>query len=427
LAGELDVNEFNPVDSTAMAHLDEYYSIMRAESPVHFVAATQMYLVTRHEDVLQVLRDPATFSSAVQPGQAVLPVSDEDATRIEAIRAQRRPIVPVLGATDPPEHTRYRRLVGAAFSVRSIKALEPMIRTVATELIDSWITRDTIDFVREFAVPYPTTAIAKALNVPDDRLADFKRWSDGAILNMGSNPTIDERVEAERGLNEFQQFFVDVVEARRADPQPDFVGMLLNASLDDDASEVKTRPLDLTEILSILMQLVVGGNETTAKMLADAMRWLGERPDLWRRIQADSSYIPSVVEESLRMSSVAQAMRRFATCETELGGVVIPKGSRVFVVYRSANRDDRVFAEPDTFNPDRENVGTHLAFGKGIHYCIGANLARLEAQVALEELSRRLDTVAVSASNDFAMNDSFVFRGLRRLDLDLVPARPAIG
>jgi cytochrome P450 len=174
--------------------------------------------------------------------------------------------------------------------------------------------------------------------------------------------------------------------------------------------------------LSIVQQLLVAGNETTTKMLTEMMRLLAENPEQWEMVKADPSRIPSIVEETLRLSTPTQGMFRIATRDVELAGVHIPKGSRVVIVFMSANRDESLFEEPDAFNPDRANLSDHLAFGKGTHFCVGANLSRLEGRVALQELSKRIASFTLTEANDFAYHPSFMLRGLVKLDLDVVPA-----
>jgi cytochrome P450 len=232
---------------------------------------------------------------------------------------------------------------------------------------------------------------------------------------------LEALLAAERGLNEFQHYFADALEQRRAHPQDDLLTSLLNARIDDDDPDVTDkRPLDLPEMLNLIQQVLAGGNETTTKLLTEMMLLLAEHPDVWSRMQREPSVIPAVVEEALRWVSVAQGMLRIATRTVELGGVEIPEGSTVVPMFASANRDEQVFDDPDRFEPDRGNLSEHVAFGKGPHYCLGASLTRLEVRVAMEELSRRVRSFTLSDSNDFAYNPSFLLRGLVKLDLDLV-------
>jgi cytochrome P450 len=418
---DIDLSTFNPFDPQTLQCPYPHYAKMRSDAPVHHIESLGMYFVTRHDMINEVIRDVQTYSSLF--GNTSMPLPPEAREKMMAVLAEGYPRVPTMLTADPPTHTRYRRLVSKAFTPRSIVELEPTIRAITTRLIDSWIDSGRIEFVTQFGVPLPVEVIAKALNVPDDRLVDFKRWSDDSIAGIGTNIGIDARVEAERGVNEFQRYFADALEQRRVHPQEDLLTKLLNARIDDDDPDVTDmRALDMPEMLSIIQQLLVAGNETTTKMLTEMMRLLAENPDKWAAVKADRSLIPGVVEETLRLSTPTQGMFRIATRDVELGGVHIPKGSRVVVVYSSANRDENIFINPDEFDPERANVTDHLAFGKGTHFCVGANLSRLEGRVALEEIAKRVDSFTLPDTNQFQYHPSFMLRGLTSLDLDVVAA-----
>jgi cytochrome P450 len=421
MSSNVDLKSFNPFDPTTLQCPYPHYAKMRAEEPVLHVPALGMYLVSNHALVSEIMRDTETYSSAF--GNTSMPISAADRDKMIEVVAEGYPRVPTMLTADAPSHTRYRRLVSKAFTPKAVSELEPIIRSITIRLIDSWIESGRIEFVKQFGVPLPVEVIAKALNVPDDRLADFKRWSDDSIAGIGTSITIAQRVEAERGVNEFQRYFAAELEKRREHPQDDLLTNLLNARIDDDDPDVSDkRALDMPEMLSIVQQLLVAGNETTTKMLTEMMRLLAENPEQWAMVKADPSRIPSIVEETLRLSTPTQGMFRIATRDVELAGVHIPKGSRVVIVFMSANRDESLFAEPDAFNPDRANLSDHLAFGKGTHFCVGANLSRLEGRVALQELSKRIASFTLTEANDFAYHPSFMLRGLVKLDVDVVPA-----
>lgn len=417
----VDLTTFNPFDPATLQCPFPHYAAMRERQPVLPVPGLGMFLVTTHELVGEIIRDTETYSSAF--GNTSMPLPAETRERMLAVIAEGYPRVPTMLTADPPNHTRYRRLVSKAFTPRAIADLEPAIRAITTRLLDAWPQQGRIEFVKDFGVPLPVEVIARALNVPDDRLADFKRWSDDSIAGIGTNIGIEARLQAERGVNEFQHYFADAIEQRRAHPQDDLLTHLLNARIDDDDPEVTDkRPLDMPEMLSIVQQLLVAGNETTTKMLTEMMRLLAEHPDQWEAVRRDPSRIPAIVEETLRMSTPTQGMFRIARRDVELAGVKIPAGSRMVVAYCSANRDEHVFDEPDAFDPDRTNLGEHLAFGKGTHYCLGANLSRLEGKVALQEIARRIESFTLPDTNDFAYHPSFMLRGLVKLDVDVVKA-----
>ncbi|MDP9465339.1 MAG: cytochrome P450 [Actinomycetota bacterium] len=416
-----DLAQFNPFDADTLQCPYPHYAAMREQAPVLLLEQLGLYLVTRHDLVLSILRDPKTFSSKF--GRPTMPLSEEDAAKVAEAVADGYPRASTMLTTDPPDQTRYRGLVAKAFNPRTIAAMEPFIRSIVTKLIDSWGDRTDIEFVADFAVPVPVHVIATMLNQPEERFADIKRWSDASIAGIGTNISVEGRVAAERCTNEFQRYFASELERRRTEPQYDLLTNLLNATIDEPG--VDPRPLDMPEALSIISQLMVAGNETTTKLLTEMMRLLGEHPEQWQRVQADPSRIERIVEESLRLSSPTQGMFRVATDDVELAGVSVPKGARLVIVYGAANRDEIVYPEAESFDPDRDRLKEHLAFGKGIHFCLGAALSRLEAKVALDELTKRVGSYRLADSNDYAYYPSFMLRGLQRLDIELAaPAAP---
>jgi cytochrome P450 len=416
-----DLAQFNPFDPSTLQCPFPHYAQMRDEQPVLHVEALGMYLVTRHDLVLQILRDPQTYSS--QFGGAGMPLTPEARTAMSEVIAAGYPRVPTMLTADMPDHTRYRRLVQKAFTPKVVAELEPVIRSIATRLIDSWIDAGRIEFVEQYGVPLPVEVIAHALNVPESRMADFKRWSDDSIAGIGTNISLEERVRAEHGVNEFQHYFAAEIEKRKTEPQDDLLTSLLQARIDDDDPDVTDkRPLDMPEMLSIVQQLLVAGNETTTKLLTETVRLLASNPEEWEKLRADPSRAPAVIEEALRLSTPTQGMFRIATREHDLAGVHIPEGARLIIVFASANRDESLYPDPDAFEPGRENLREHLAFGKGIHFCLGAALSRLEGRVTLEEFARRIGRFELADTNEYTYFPSFLLRGLTRLDVDVTPA-----
>ena len=414
-----DLATFNPFDPATLQCPFPHYAQMRDEQPVMHIESMGMYLVTRHDLVLQIIRDVETYSSRF--GGASMPLPPEDRAKLDEVMAEGYPRLPTMLTADMPDHTRYRRLISKAFTPKVIAELEPKIREITTRLIDAFIENGSMEFVEEFGVPLPVEVIAHALNVPDDRLADFKRWSDDSIAGIGTQISIEKRMEAERGVNEYQHYFAAELEKRRTEPQDDLLTNLLNARVDDDDPDITDkRPLDMAEMLSMVQQLLVAGNETTTKLLTESMRLIAETPGEWEKLRADPSRAPKMVEEALRLTTPTQGMFRIATKDHELEGVSIPKGARIVIVFASANRDTNLYEDPDSFCPERENLRDHLAFGKGIHFCLGAALSRLEGKVALEELSRRIESFSLPESNEFTYFPSFLLRGLTRLDVDFV-------
>ena len=423
----VDLSTFSLFDPATQNCPMPHYEAMRDSAPVFQVPGMPIWLVTTHDLCLEVIRDWQTYSSNF--GATAMPGSKELAQRLLAVRNEMGgyPPVSTMLTADPPIQTRYRKIVSKAFTPKAIAGLEPIIREITVRLIDSWIDKGQIEFVSEFGVPLPVEVIARALNVPDDRLVEFKRWSDDSIAGIGTQLTDDQRVEAERGIIEMQLFFAEQIEMRRQNPGDDILSNLVTARIepddvDDDGNPLDQRELEVPEMLSILAQLLVAGNETTTKMLTEMMRLLAENPVEWEKVRNDPKSVRSVVEETLRLSTPTQGMWRIAMRDVTLGGVDIPKGSRMVVMFASANRDSAVFEDVNAFCPARPELGEHLAFGKGTHYCLGANLSRLEGKVALEELLKRLSSVSLPESNTFDYLPSFMLRGLKRLDVAFTPS-----
>ncbi len=423
----VDISSFNLFDPQTQQNPHPHYEAMRKTSPVFRVPGTRMHIVSTHELALEVLRDWETFSSKFgTPGTAA---GDDLGRELDELRRRRGayPAVATMLTADPPEQSRYRRLVSKAFTPKAVAGMEPAIRDITRRLIDNIAAASgPVEFVQAFAVPLPVEAIARALNVPDERLADFKYWSDCTIAPFGSLLSREARLAAEDGTIDLQHYFAEQFSQRREHPQDDLLTRLVEALIDPgEADELGhaliDRPLDTAEMLSIVTQLLVAGNETTTKLLTETIRLLAEHPDQWQALRADPNHARVIVEEALRLSTPTQGMFRRVRRDVELGGVSLTKGDQVIIMFASANRDATVFdQDADSFCPGRMHAVEHLAFGKGIHFCVGASLSRLEAQVALQELAARFETVTLSAENTFAYHPSFLLRGLVSLNVAFV-------
>jgi cytochrome P450 len=436
---DVDLDNFDLFDPAIQQCPHAYYAKMQQECPVFTtsVGGADLHMITRFDDINDVVRNPAAFSNRFDTsGSNYNPELVERMAQLYRDEGGYERVGTML-TVDPPHHTRFRRLVSKAFTPRVIAALEPTVREITVRLIDEMLEvaeRDgVVELVETFAVPLPVTVIAKALNVPDDRLADFKRWSDASVAGIGTNISIEQRLDAEREVIEFQKYFAGQLEQRRTEPQDDILTNLLNARVDreellaaeeaenpgGEVADLAEAPLTMPEMLSIIQQLLVAGNETTTKMLTEMVRLLAENPDQWQQLRHDPGRAPAVVEETLRLSTPTQGMFRIVKDDAEVADTEFKPGDRTVVMYSAANRDPSVFPDPDRFDPDRDNVGAHLAFGKGIHFCLGAALSRLEGKVAAEELAARLSTIELADGNEFAYHPSFMLRGLVSLDVKL--------
>jgi cytochrome P450 len=419
----IDLQQFDPLSAEVLDSPWGHYAAMRTQQPVLYLdgerigrPGERVFCLSRYDDVRKVLLDPATFSSH----HAIPSASPSPELRqrlIDVIDTGWREASTML-TEDPPSHTRYRGLVSKAFTPKRLGQVEPTIRTICDELVDGFNSAPSVDFMKGYAVPIPVRAVAAVLDVPDTRQEDFKRWADLSVAAIGRSISDDERVAAQEAIVEQQHYFAGEIEKRRDEPSDDFLTDLLNARLTQEDDDFAAEPLSMAEMLSIIRQIQVAGSETTVSLLAELMVILSDLPDEWERIKSDRSRIPVIVDEALRLSSPNQGLFRAATRDTEVGGVAIPKGSTLWVMFGSANHDDDFYDSPEAFEPDRADAAPHLAFGKGPHYCLGAALARMEARVALEALADKIDTISIPPDFDLTYAPSYVLRGLESLEVE---------
>lgn len=405
------------------------FASLRAESPVVFNAELGAWVVTRYDDALAVLHDTDRFSSRMPTGpqalgsvvaesMATLAADPSMAEVLEAV-AGRRNVAAVLLNADPPDHRRQRKLVNGAFRPARLRALEPIVDDVARRLLDAIVDpsagRHECEFVGRFAVGLPMTIIAYALGVADADLATFKRWSDDLVMPVGNHsPTVEQTRGYLVSSKEFADYFRVKLADRRAAPAEDVLSDIANATLNGGR-------LSEPEMLGMLQQFLVAGNETTTKLLTNIVHRLAVEPGLQDRVRADRSLVEGVVEEALRYEAPVGGLFRQAKVDVELGGQTVRRGDHVWVLYASANRDEARFADPDRFDECRANARDHLAFGHGEHFCIGAGLARMEARIGIDAVLDRMGDIALAPGNDFAYEDTFVLRGLRELRISFTP------
>jgi cytochrome P450 len=411
MTGELDLfsDEFQQCPFPALAAL-------RRRAPVSR-ASNGWYVVTTIELARTVLTDPALFSNSVSRRT---PPPPEVAEEVAAIRAQGPPPVPTLLLNDPPRHTRYRRLVTRAFTPRALAWMEPLVEQVADELAAGLPADETIDFVTRFARPLPIWAISRVLGLPDARRDDVHRWTDAATATIGAQVGTARWPAVERDLLDLQLVLADELAQRRDTPRDDLFSLLVQA-----ASEVTTedQPLGMTELVSMTRELMVAGNESSLRLLADIVWQLDRLPDEWRRVRDDPSRADALVEEAIRLASPSAAVFRQVTRDTSLGGVALPAGAQLVVSLLSANRDESVFPDPDRFLPDRPPVQRHMAFGQGVHACIGNSLARMEARHAVRALARHAERISVAADSDLRYLPGIIVRGLVELPVRVTRRR----
>jgi hypothetical protein len=387
------VQHFDP--GTAELIRDPYpvYARLRAHEPVHWSEAMRGWVLTRHHDVDAVVRDFGGFSSDLRHD----PLVPED---------RRLPGPPVMVMLDPPDHTRLRALVTRAFARRAVEALKPRVEAIAGELLDAVHGQDAFDVMDALALPLPATVIAEMLGVPAGDRVRFKRWSVSlirAITPGYGDERLSEAREARRALGEFM---AGIMEQRRRAPGSDLISELIAV---EDAGD----RLSADEAMAMVRLLLVAGHETTTNLIGNGLLALLKNPDQMALLRARPALMASAVEELLRYDAPVQFLRRIALGRSRIGDRDIAPGQRVFPMIGAANRDPAVFAEPERLDIERAAT-RHLSFGRGIHHCVGAALARLEAAVALEQLLARFARLGLVAG-ELRYQPDMMLRGLAAL------------
>jgi len=377
-------------------HDDPYpvYRTLRDEHPLYYCEARGVWVLSRFDDVWDAVHDPATFCS----GQGVFPGMGE---------YNPDQMLPVMIMMDPPRHTQLRSLVNRAFTRRRIADREEAIRGIARDLVEALADAGGGDLVEDLAKPLPTIVIADLLGVPREDRKAFRHWSDQLVQDNPDDPAAATR--AMEGGASLIAYFADLIAERRRSPRDDLLTALITAEIDE-------KGLSEDELFGMCVLLLVAGNETTTNLVSNSAVLFAQHPEQWRAIAADVSLLPGAIEECLRFDSPVQALARTLTRTVEIHGQTMEEGEKVLLVYGSANRDEREFSEPDDFDIER-TVDRQLAFGHGIHFCLGAPLARLEAQIAYSELLRRSPEWTVTG--DPERMHSGPIRGLSRLPVSL--------
>lgn len=385
------------------------YAWLREHRPVYQIPGTQLFVLTRYEDIVAVVRNSDLFSNQAElhGGEPLL------------LHAEARSIYQERGwprsfplAVDPPDHRKYRSLVDPLLIGDRLKTLQPMIKRLVHELIDGMQDRGEVEFVEAFAVPLPVAVIGTVLGFPHEDTAQLRVWSAAWAAPFARGLTKEQEISvAEKGV-EFQHYIKSHIDDRRRTPRDDVISHLVQVRFDGG------RALSDGEIIQMLDHLYIGGNETTTFALASGMWLMLREPRIYQQLKADPSKVRTFVEEVLRLESPTQGLYRTATRDTEIRGVEIPKGATIHMRFGAANRDADVFADPDRLDLDRPNASRHLAFSQAEHHCPGFSLSKLEQSLAFQALIDRLPNLRLTpGQNDFQHLPGFVLRALRELHL----------
>ena len=393
---------FSPDDLlTSAIAADPYpaYRELREKSPLHYVTLppgtlpgvnkpTRGWGLMKYEDLYGALHDHDTFSS-----------------EISVVRELGQKLV--LLEDDPPQHTRLRPLVNRAFTLKRVKALEPWITGIANELLDE-MGEGIIEFVGSYAGALPVRVIACLLGIPGEDYATFKRWSN-TFISRGSAAS----AERTKSVHDLLTYFSQIANARRTAAAKDLITALVEGKIGGES-------LTEMEIISFCILLLIAGNETTTNLVGNMLNILVERPELWHLLREDRSLVEPVIEETLRYDSPIQRFFRITTRDVEISGTQLKKGERVTMFYGSANRDPSAFPQPDEFRLDRE-LRRHVAFGTGIHHCLGAPLARAQAKITLNAFLDRFARITRGTAPARRQSASYLVYGFEQLPLELHP------
>jgi cytochrome P450 len=394
-------------DPTFKANPYPTYATLRSSAPVYRAALPDgrgVWLITRYEDVLAVLKD----QRFVKDWRGAL--TPEQLAQVPPIPEVMKPLSQNMLDTDPPDHERLRALVSKAFTPRLIERLRPRVQAISDGLLDAVQDRGEMDLIDDYAFPLPITVIAELLGVPAEDRNNFREWSDAAVSGNASQEYMEEILIPH--MQAFTDYLRALFEEKRANPGDDLVSALVRAEEAGDR-------LSEDELLGMVFLLLVAGHETTVNLIGNGVLALLQHPDQLRKLKEDPSLIKPAVEELLRYDGpVETSTERFAREDVEIGGQVIPRGEMVLVVLAAADHDPERFSDPDELDITRTD-NRHLAFGKGIHHCLGAPLARMEGQIAISTLLRRMPNLRLKGSPEsLSWRPGMILRGLRGLPVE---------
>lgn len=393
---------FDPLSEEQLRDPYPLYDRLREEAPVFWSEPQQLFVVSRYEDVLAVLRNHQTFSSQNSVRSSLAPPAPE----VAAVLAEGYPLSPTLTDSDDPVHKRLRNLINKAFTHQRVAAMEEPVRLAANELIDGFRADGEADVIDQFGWSLPLTAICLILGIDSPEVDQLHVWSYHWLKLLQATDPVEAQVEYAHSVVEMQRFFIQQLEEREREPRDDLMTVLLQSGQELDP------PFDMVEAMRIPMNLIIAGHVTVTRAIGNSVALLIDRPEDRRRLETE---LEGLVEELLRLESPAQGLFRMALADTAVGGVEIPAGSRLMVHFAAANRDSEQFECPAEIEPGREGLMRHVAFGKGIHVCVGAPLARLELRIALPLLFERLPNLRYAEPRVAVRDDVFFARGFRHL------------
>ncbi len=395
---------FDPLSDEYLQDPYPLYARLRQEAPVFYAESIDMWVVTRADDIEAIFRDQR-FSAAIAQ-DSVFPLAPEVST---VLAEGGFGAAPTMSNCDPPKHGRIRKQNMKAFSVRRIQVLEGPVRATASELIERMAPNRSADLVAELSHPLPATMIFRLIGFPPEDTNMLKSWTGDRLVFTWGRSRPEEQVGVARNMVRYWNYCAAFVRQRLAEPKDDFTSDLLRVHIEDpDAISVE-------EITNVAYGLSFAGHENLTSMTNNAIRQLLTHRDQWDLLCADPARIPDAVEECLRYDSSNPGWRRETTQPVTIGGVDVPAGAKLLLLLGAANRDPAWFDRPERFDVTRSGGRPHIAFGKGIHYCLGAALVRLELRIVLEQLTARLPSLSLVPDQHYEYTPNVAFRGPKRL------------
>ena len=392
-------------DPLAPEFLADPYTIMArlagGKAPVFYAPSIGYYVVTSYDAVAQVFGDPATYSAAVAQAPLVPIIGEAQ----QILLAGGHKPQPSMVSLDEPEHARLRRPAARAFSMKRVTAMVPAIEATTARLLDAVDGSDEFNLVETLAFPLPANIVFSLMGVPAEDFARLKQWCGYRAALAWGRPAPEDQVEIATSMAAYRKYLRDLVDLKAREPGDDLASDLI--AIHREAPE----RLTLDEIASILFSLSFAGHETTTGLIGNAVRRLLEDPGRWTEIVAHPDLIPGAIDETLRYDPSVPVWRRVTTRPVTLAGVDLPAGARLFLWLAAAGRDTEAFDRPGDFDMSRTDAAHHLAFGKGLHYCLGANLGKLEAQIAVTELARRYPALRLAPDQQLSFHPNISFRG----------------
>ncbi|MFZ1993260.1 MAG: cytochrome P450 [Solirubrobacteraceae bacterium] len=380
-------------------------SLRVADRPVFYAPAIDYYVVTRYRDIESIFSDPESYSAAA----AQLPLVELDPQARQILLDGGHRPQPSMVSLDPPAHTRLRRPAARAFSARRTAEMEPRIRLILEQILAEVDLAVPFDLVSGLTFPLPATVVFSFIGVPEEDYAQLKAWCGSRATLAWGRPAAEEQLEHALNMTAYRRYLLELVAAKATNRGDDFASALL--AIHDENPEQLTHQ----EIASILFSLSFAGHETTNYLIGNMLRRLLEEPARWAAVVADQTLIPGAIEETLRYDPSVPVWRRITKRPVVIAGVEIPEGAKLFLWLAAAGRDRSVFSDPDVFDLHRENAKRHLAFGKGIHFCIGSALGKLEARLALEALTNRFPGLRLIPDQSLTFHPNISFRGPQAL------------